>query len=420
MNCSILAIGTELLLGSIENTNASFIAGRLAENGIDSFLQVTVGDNEKRIHRALEFCLSCSDVVIITGGLGSTEDDVTSSALSSFFHRELVLDKEIESHLEERFTGMDRAVYQRIKKQAYILEGSRIIQPMGTAPGLVLEEGDKLIICLPGVPGEMRFMMEKSVLPLLVSRGKDSQGVIISRFLRIVGLSEPAIETAIMDIVKGQQNPTLAMLPGLGEVQIRLTARARSREEAQELLGTVEKQIKQRLSNKIFGIDEEDLEKVVGDMCRKEGLSLSAAESCTGGLFSSRITSVSGSSDYFRGSVVSYSNESKERILGVRSSSLRSFGAVSKEVAEEMARGAKNLFATDIAVSCTGTAGPKGGTEEKPVGLVFIGLCSDSMVVSERMKYYGTRKDIQYRATQSMLDLIRRFLLGEQLGGRGN
>lgn len=420
MNCSILAIGTELLLGSIDNTNASFIAGRLAENGIDSFLQVTVGDNEKRIHRALEFCLSSSDAVIITGGLGSTEDDVTRSALSSFFHRELVLDKEVESHLEERFAGIDRAVYQRIEKQAYVPEGSRIIQPMGTAPGLILEEGDKLIICLPGVPSEMRFMMEGSVIPLLASRGKGSQGVIISHFLRVVGLSEPAIETAIMDIVKAQQNPTLAMLPGLGEVQIRLTARARSREEAQKLLGTVEKQIKERLGNKIFGVDEEDLEKVVGDMCRKEQLSLSAAESCTGGLFSSRITSVPGSSDYFRGSVVSYSNESKKKILGVRSSSLQSFGAVSKEVAEEMARGAGNLFATNIAVSCTGIAGPKGGTEEKPVGLVFIGLCSDSMVVTEGMRYYGTRKDIQYRATQSMLDLIRRFLLGEQLGGRGN
>lgn len=420
MNCSILAIGTELLLGSIDNTNASFIAGRLAENGIDSFLQVTVGDNEKRIHRALEFCLSSSDAVIITGGLGSTEDDVTRSALSSFFHRELVLDKEVESHLEERFAGIDRAVYQRIEKQAYVPEGSRIIQPMGTAPGLILEEGDKLIICLPGVPSEMRFMMEGSVIPLLASRGKGSQGVIISHFLRVVGLSEPAIETAIMDIVKAQQNPTLAMLPGLGEVQIRLTARARSREEAQKLLGTVEKQIKERLGNKIFGVDEEDLEKVVGDMCRKEQLSLSAAESCTGGLFSSRITSVPGSSDYFRDSVVSYSNESKKKILGVRSSSLQSFGAVSKEVAEEMARGARNLFATNIAVSCTGIAGPKGGTEEKPVGLVFIGLCSDSMVVTEGIRYYGTRKDIQYRATQSMLDLIRRFLLGEQLGGRGN
>jgi nicotinamide-nucleotide amidase len=412
MASEILTVGTELLLGQIVDTNASWIAQRLAEAGIDLFWKTTVGDNAARIEAALRQALSRSEVVIVTGGLGPTEDDLTRDVVAALLSRPMHLDPAVLAHIERRFAHRRIPMPENNRKQAMVPEGAEVLHnPNGTAPGLFLRDGGRCIACMPGVPGEMKPMLTEQVIP----RIRETLGIksrIVSRVLKTCGIGESTVDQAIGDYFREMRNPTIGVLAHAGEIHIRLTCKGEDPAEIARMLDGLEGKIRERLGALIFGRDEEKLEALVGQLLRERKATLAVAESCTGGLVASRVTDISGSSDYFDRGVVAYSLAAKEGLLRVPQATLREFGPVSLPVARAMAESVRRLSGTTFGLATTGIAGPTGGTPEKPVGFVCIALAWDGGGLAREYRLHGGRELVKYRAAQMGLEMLRRHLLG--------
>lgn len=412
MGTEILTIGTELLLGQIVDTNASWIAQRLAEAGIDLFYKTTVGDNASRIEAALRQALSRAEVVITTGGLGPTEDDLTRDVVAAVLGRPLRLDPAVLAHIERRFAHRKIPMPENNRKQAMVPEGAELLyNPNGTAPGLFLKNGGRCVACMPGVPAEMKPMLTEQVIP----RIRETFGIrsqIVSRVLKTCGISESRVDQAIGDYFREMRNPTIGVLAHAGEIHIRLTCKGENRAEITRMLDELEAKIRERLGFLIFGRDEDKLEALVGKLLRDQKATLAVAESCTGGLIASRITDIPGSSDYFERGIVSYSLVAKQQVLEVPQATLDEFGTVSLPVARAMADGVRRLSGTTFGLASTGIAGPTGGTPERPVGLVCVALAWDGGDVAREYRLHGGRELIKYRAAQMALEMLRRHLLG--------
>ncbi len=412
MGTEIITVGTEILLGQIVDTNASWIGERLAEAGIDLFYKTTVGDNASRIEAALRLALNRSDVVITTGGLGPTEDDLTRDIVATVLARPLHLDPAVLAHIERRFAHRKVPMTENNRKQAMVPEGAEVLpNPNGTAPGLFLEARGRYVVCLPGVPAEMKPMLVEQVIPR-IRRAFGVRSRIVSRVLKTCGISESKLDQAIGDYFREMRNPTIGVLAHAGEIHVRLTCKGDDPSDIARMLDDLEAKIRERLGALIFGRDEEKLEALVGQFLRERNATLAVAESCTGGLIATRLTDIPGSSDYFERGVVTYSAAAKEQILGVPPGLIRESGVVSLPVVRSMADGVRRRSEATFGLATTGIAGPAGGTPEKPVGLVYIALAWDGGDVAREYRFHGSREMIKYRAAQMALEMLRRHLLG--------
>ena len=421
MQVELLSVGTELLLGQIVDTNAAYLAGKLSVLGVNVYHKTTVGDNAERLAAALRISLGRSDVVLATGGLGPTKDDITAAVVAQVMGAGLVEDQASAAKIRSFARERGLTLLDSLLKQAVVPEGAQVVpNPVGTAPGFIATRDGRTAIALPGVPTEMKAMAEQTVLPYLAARAAKEEGaaVILSRTLRLAGVGESQAEADIADLIESQTNPTIAPYAKTYEVHLRVTARAASREAAEALVAPVEARIRDRLGSHIYGADEEALEAVIGGMLRSGGLTLAAAESCTGGLIGHRITNVPGSSGYFLAGLTTYSNESKTRLLGVPAELIAAHGAVSPEVAIAMAEGVRRAVGADVGISTTGIAGPGGATPTKPVGLVHIGLSDETGNMTEELRLRGDRVMIKERAGQLALFLLYRGLKGRRGGSR--
>jgi nicotinamide-nucleotide amidase len=415
MRAEVLSIGTELLLGSIIDSNAAYVAEQLAAVGIDVVWKTTVGDDEGRIGEALRLALNRSEIVIATGGLGPTEDDMTCRAIAAVLARPVVRDDAVLEAIRRRFSDRGMVMPKNNERQALIPEGAVVLANLrGTAPGLLIRTGDgRVVVAMPGVPSEMRPMLTEQVIPRL----REEVGVgprIRSRVLKTCGIAESQLDTAIGDLMRSARNPSIGLRALPGEVHIRLTVRAESSDEAERRLDDLEAKLRVRLGDLLFGRDGDRLEEIAGRLLLEARQTVSVAESCTGGLVCHRLTNLAGSSAYFiRGDVV-YSNESKETLLGVPHELIETYGAVSRVVAEAMASGMREAAGTDLALGVTGIAGPGGGSAGKPVGLTFIAIASAEGVSCREFRFLGDRETNKLLASQAALDLLRRRLLSHR------
>jgi nicotinamide-nucleotide amidase len=412
MGAELLTIGTELLLGQIVDTNASWMSQRLAEAGIDVYYKSTVGDNWGRIEAAIRLAQSRADVILMTGGLGPTEDDLTREVLAAVLDRPLRLDPAILAHIEDRFARRRVPMPDNNRKQAMVPHGAQVLHnPRGTAPGLMMREPGRVFVCMPGVPSEMKPMLLEQVIPQI----RDAFGIrsrIVSRLLKTCGISESTLDQRIGDYFREMRNPTIGVLAHMGEIHVRMTCKGDDADEIGTRLNDLEAKIRARLGPLIFGRDDDRLETVVGRLLKERGATVAVAESCTGGTVASRLTDIAGSSDYFECGAVPYSPAAKERLVRVPSDLLARCGAVSPEVAVAMARGVRQLSGATLGLATTGIAGPGGGTPEKPVGLLFVGLAWESGEAAREFRLLGEREQVKYRGSQMALEMLRRFLLG--------
>lgn len=416
MNAEIVAIGTELLLGQNVDTNSSWIARQLALLGVDVYAFQQVGDNEKRMEEALKLACGRSQMVITTGGLGPTVDDLTRKVAAKVGQKTLVYYEHIVKEMEARFFRSGRPFPKSNLNQAFIPQTATIVSnPIGTAPGFILKVGKSHLICLPGVPREMKAMFEATVKPFLKGL-EPATSIIKSRVYRTTGISESRLNEVIADIFESSTNPTIGVLAHPEGVDVRLTAKTATEEEADKLIDELGKVLITRLPNTIYGLNEEELESIVGQMLTTRHMTLATAESCTGGLISSRITKVPGSSNYFLRGYVVYSNEGKSDMLKVDPKLIEKKGAVSAEVCKALAENARVQSGASVALSTTGVAGPSGGSAEKPVGLVYIGLSDESSTQTFKFLFTGEREVVQMKASQAALELLRRHCLGLPLG----
>jgi len=412
MKAEIISIGTELLLGHINNSNAAYIAQELAGIGLDLYHQAVVGDNPQRLGQALKQALKRSSVVITTGGLGPTLDDITSQIIAKILKKNLKLTPPILADIRKHFKSRKIKMPTINQRQAMIPAGSSyILNKMGTAPGLIIPAGKKkYIIALPGPPREMEPMMTKDIVPFLKKTYK-LKGLIKSRLIKTTGLCESEMHKYIADLLELSGPVQVGIYAKLGEVNLKIMAKAKTEQQAKKDIAKIEKIIKKRIGGFIFGYDNETLEGNIGKLLRKKKRTLSVAESCTGGLLANRITNSSGSSDYFMGGMVTYCNISKFSLLGVPNSLIKRFGAVSKQVATDMAINIRVRFGTNIGIGITGIAGPGGGTKKKPAGTVHIAMATNVAIYHHKYRFLGSRNDVKLQATQAALDMIRRYLL---------
>lgn len=408
MKAEILCVGTELLLGDILNTNTQYLSQQLALYGIDVYYQSVVGDNDSRLKELLEQVYDRSDLVITTGGLGPTEDDLTKETIASFFQRKLVLHEETLEELKAFFSKRGAKVNEGNKKQAYLPEGSIILHnDKGTAPGCIIEENNKIMVMLPGPPREMQHMFQSYVVPFLKECSMDTME---SKLLRVFGIGEGHMEEKIQDIIHSQGNPTIAPYAKDHDCVIRITAKAETSQKCKEKIQEVEKKIRARLGEYIYSSGEETLDQLVPRLLVEKGITISMAESCTGGMLSSMLVEYPGVSKIFQQGFVTYSNEAKIKYVQVQPETLETYGAVSEQTAAEMAQGAAQVSQSHIGVGITGIAGPGGGTEEKPVGLVYVGLYYNGQVQVQRWLLNGDRQRIRKRTCLQVLDWIRRTI----------
>lgn len=413
MEAEILCVGTEILLGDILNTNAQYLSRRLAELGINVFYQSVVGDNPKRLKEAYKLAFNRADIVICTGGLGPTKDDLTKEIGSSFFNKDLVLHEESMKKLEEYFLKTKRKMSENNRKQAYMPEGCIVLENNnGTAPGCIVEDDKKALILMPGPPREMKAMFEESVVPYLKTLSKD---MLYSKVLRVLGVGESSAEALISDIIENQTNPTIAPYAKEGEMIFRITAKANTEEEAKELIKPMENKVRDILGDNIYAEGEVTIEEVLAELLINKNLTLSVAESCTGGMVAARLINYPGISKVFKEGLVTYTEEAKEKRLGVKRETIDNYGVVSAEVAKEMAEGVAKTSGTDIGISTTGIAGPEGGSEDKPVGLVYLGLYYKGKAISKELNLNGKRNTIRNRATIALLDFLRREIKSSKL-----
>ncbi len=410
MVVELISVGTELLLGNIVNTNAQFLAEQCASLGLSLYFQTVVGDNKERLESTIQLAMSRSDIIILTGGLGPTEDDLTKESVANVCELPLVLDETTKIRIEQYFKN---SVYKEIPesnwKQAMIPNGAKVLENNnGTAPGLIVEKDSKTIILLPGPQNELYAMFKEQVAPYLNQMQPE---IITSTTVKICGIGESQVEDKIKDLIKVQTNPTIAPYAKTGEVHLRITAKASSEADGKKLIKPVVQELKDRFGIAIYTTKEESLEEVVINLLRKKGLSLATAESCTGGMLGSRIVGVSGASDIYKVGYITYSNKAKRKCIDVKKDTLKKYGAVSKETAREMARGGAFQSGADVCLGITGIAGPNGGTEEKPVGLVYISCFYNNSIYVEKYIFKGNRQKIREQATVKALDTIRRCIL---------
>ncbi|SHJ29877.1 competence/damage-inducible protein A [Lutispora thermophila] len=409
MNCEIISVGTELLLGDIVNTNAQYLSKRLSDLGIDVYNQTVVGDNLNRLVESLSIASNRADIIITTGGLGPTDDDLTKLGIAKALGVEMILDESSLKKIKGYFNKLNKTMPIINERQAYIPLGSQAVENNnGTAPGIIGEYGKNIYIALPGPPKEMKLMFEESIVPYLRQKSKSN---IKSRTIKVIGIGESMIQEKLGDMMINQKNPTVALYAKEGEVHIRITAKEEDIEKADYKIKEVENVILGMFSEDIYGFDGDTLESVVNGLLQKKNKTIAFAESCTGGMISSRYTDIPNASISFLNGVVCYSNEAKINILGVNRETIEKHGAVSMETAEEMAVGIKRISKSDIGISITGIAGPSGGTESKPVGLCYIGLAMDNEVKVYSYIFNGNRAKIRWLASTKALDILRRAIL---------
>lgn len=411
MVAELISVGTEILLGNIVNTNAAHIARECAAAGVSVYYQTSVGDNDERVKEVLATALSRSDVVILTGGLGPTKDDLTKEVVAQGLGLQLVESKEARASIQKYF---DQRKIQEISennwKQAIIIEGATIVpNHNGTAPGLIIEKDEKKVILLPGPPSEMIPMFSETILPYLKSLQPQ---IIHSVMVKLAGIGESKAAEMVSDLIDAQTNPTIAPYAKTGEVHFRITASAPSVKEAKELIKPMVKELRKRFKEMVYSVDEnETLESTVVKLLAEHNLTLASAESCTGGMFAGRIINVPGVSEVFREGFITYSNKAKRKYLDVSKGTLKKYGAVSEQCAKEMVKGAAIGTDSDAAIAITGVAGPDGGTDEKPVGTVYIGCYVNEKVTVKRYNFFGSRSSIREASVTHALDLLRRCIL---------
>ncbi len=411
LRCDVVAVGTELLLGQITDTNSAYIGEQLALNGIDSLRQVKVGDNLGRIVDELRVALSKADAVIVCGGLGPTHDDITRDAIAEVMGAELVIDDEVAERIRHMFASRGRRMPENNLRQAMVPVGATVIpQTRGTAPGLICPVGDKVLYATPGVPHELYEMLDRAVLPDLRRRAGDAEAI-VSRVLRTWGESESGLNERLASLIERLDavgNPTLAFLAsGWEGLKVRLTAKGPSAAEASAMLVSWEAEVRDELGDQVFGADDDTMESVVLDLLRQRGLTLGLAESVTGGLVAARLTAIAGASDVVRGSVVSYAAEVKHEVLGVTVGPV-----VSPEAAAEMADGARRVLRADVGLALTGVAGPA-EQEGQPVGTLHVGLALGESIETASLRLPGQREQMRQLSVISSLDLLRRRLLAQ-------
>ena len=411
MVAELISVGTELLMGNIVNTNAQYLAEKCAQLGLSMYHQTVVGDNPDRLADAVRTALNRSDLVILTGGLGPTEDDLTKEVCAQVMGFPLEEDPHTRARIQAYFeNNIYKTISQNNWKQAVVPAGARVLDnDNGTAPGLILEKDGKAAVLLPGPPGELHPLFEQQVMPYLQNLQPER---IVSRMIKICGVGESQVEDRLLDLIDAQTDHTIDTYAKTAEVHLRITAKASGEDEALARIRRVEEEIKRRFGQAVFTDREEvTLEDAVVRLLKRHGLTVSTAESCTGGLVSARLVNVAGASDVFQEGFVTYSNEAKQRVLGVKEETLRQYGAVSRETAEEMAAGGAAAAGTSACVAITGLAGPGGGSPKKPVGLVYMACCLNGQVTVQKYQFKGNRSKIREQSAVRALDLLRRTIL---------
>lgn len=410
MKTELVCVGTELLLGNILNTNAKYLSEKCAELGLSLYYQTVVGDNDERLKDIVRTAFERSDVVIFTGGLGPTNDDITKEVVSEALGLSLVYDEQAGKELEQRLKRFGVPITENNYKQAYVPEGCTVLyNHNGTAPGILAEKDGKVAVLLPGPPRELEPMFEEYCVPYFKQR---SGCEIDSVMVKLIGIGESSAAAKVDDILKNSTNPTVAPYAKQTQVHLRVTAQAETAEACSELMKPVLSELKERLGEYIYTMDaDKDIEDVLYDLLKERDLTITTAESCTGGLVAGRIINVSGASDVYREGFITYSNEAKMKYLGVSEETLEQFGAVSGQCAREMAEGAAKAAGADVAVVTTGIAGPDGGTQEKPVGLVYIGVYFQGEVTVEKHNFGLGRQLVREAACVRALNLARKVLL---------
>ncbi|MCD6321998.1 MAG: competence/damage-inducible protein A [Clostridiales bacterium] len=409
MIAEIIAVGTELLMGQIDNTNTRYISSRFPDADVYVYYHTVVGDNSVRLTSCLKHALERADVVITTGGLGPTQDDLTKETISKALGLELIPDKDTLEGIHRFFKERGRVPAPNNEKQGYFPEGALILRnDNGTAPGCLIEKDEKIIIMMPGPPWEMEPMFEKSVIPYFI---KDARSKLYSVYLRMFGIGESSMEDIINDLVTEQSNPTIAPYAKRGEITLRITAKYNpSEDDPEKIIAPVLNEIKNRLGEYIYSYENEELNEKVAHMLIEKNCKIALAESCTGGMLTSLLTDIPGISAVLDRSVVTYSYGAKISELGVKADSLEKHGAVSKDVAEEMANGIRKSAGSDIGIGITGIAGPGGGTDDKPVGLVYVALSDKDGTVVKKLNLWGDRDRIRHSTCLNALDMIRKNL----------
>lgn len=417
MRSKLISIGDELLIGQIVNTNAAYLGDKMFSIGIPVEKAIVIGDEEQVLCDELKDSLLYFDLTIITGGLGPTHDDITKPTLIKFFKDKLVRDEKVLEHVKNIFASRNINMPDVNIEQALVPENSEVIwNQNGTAPGIWIEKNEKIIIALPGVPHEMKAMIENIILPKFAEKFSDKLEFIhIQKTLLTTGLGESTLNEMLGNIFELIGDSKLAFLPSTEGVRLRINVIGKTTESAENKLSEIELKIRNKAGDYIYGVGNESIEQKIGNLLREKKLTLSVAESCTGGEISSRIVNVAGSSDYYLGGICSYSNFEKVNLLGVKNSTLEKYGAVSEETAIEMASGIRKLMKSDYSVSTTGIAGPSGGSIEKPVGLVWIGYSDKEKTCAWKFNF-GEKREINIgRASMRALDILRRELLNLEI-----
>lgn len=409
MNAEIITVGTELLLGNILNTNSRYLSRQLAGLGFNVYYHTTVGDNARRLDSTLKTAGERSDIILLCGGLGPTDDDITKETVASHLDIKMIQDEESLEHIQDYFNRIGKTMPQRNLKQTYFPEGARILPNyFGTAPGCIIKKDKKIYILLPGPQRELQPMFENHVEPYLK---KKQDKIIQSTVLRVIGLGESNVAELLKKEIADQTNPTIALYSKEYDVIIRITARAEDKSDARHLLQNVSKKIRDRLGEAIYSEGDKLLEEVVAELLMARKLSIATAESCTGGLISARLINYPGISHVFKEGFITYSYEAKTRRLGVLPETLKKYGAVSREVVQEMVEGLLKASGADIGLAVTGIAGPQGGTPEKPVGLVWTALSVRGETTCQKYIFNGDRQRVRLKTSIAVLDMLRKKLM---------
>ncbi|MDD6810261.1 MAG: competence/damage-inducible protein A [Lachnospiraceae bacterium] len=410
MIVEIISVGTEILLGNIVNTNAAYLAEKCAGLGLSCYYQDVVGDNEERLTQVLKTALSRADILLLSGGLGPTQDDLTKEVTAKVLGKNLYLHEPSKEAIRTYFQNKGMEITDNNWKQAMVPEGCFVLENAnGTAPGMIIKEKNQHIVLMPGPPNEMIPMFENAVMPYLNTL---EPGIIYSQMIKICGIGESKVESEIEDLINEQTNPTIATYAKTGEVHLRVTAKAEDEHQAKKLLKPLVKELKSRFGNQIYTTQEEvTLEKAVVDLLLANHLTVSTIESCTGGMLAARLINVPGVSEVFKTGYITYSNKSKRKIIGVKKATLQKYGAVSEEVAKEMAKGGAFFAKSDVAVGITGIAGPEGGSHDKPVGLVYIACNVCGRISVKECHFSGNRAKVRESSVSAALSLMREAIL---------
>jgi nicotinamide-nucleotide amidase len=413
IKAELITIGDELLYGHTIDTNAAFLGEKLAEAGIDIIYHTTVADNAEYILNAIAVALNRANMVITTGGLGPTHDDITKKVICKYFKRQLVFHEDVLKELVEKYERIGIKMPPINQNQALLPQGAKFLEnKIGSALGIVIEEHGKIFVAMPGVPKEMTLMVTDQLLPMI--KEKTGELNIIHRRLRTVGIVESEIFEKVKDLIDEKSSVNIAFLPRARGVDLRLTYRGGDESKGREVVAEMERKFTERIGDYIFGHDDDLLTEAIGKLLKESQKTIAVAESCTGGFLGKILTDIPGSSEYFLGGVTAYSNELKTRLLNVPPITLERHGAVSEETAKHMAEGVKNLAGASIGISITGIAGPAGGSEDKPVGLVYIGLATPESTLAKRFTFGPVRERVRTRAAFYALDIVRRYLKGIQ------